>query len=140
MPDIIYNRPIGHKKYISIAKHQVNANNSHSKWMSVNIEKDMFDYADYGNYMKLSNVNLSWSCSNDNLWSILEDRTSVGKTNEQFGFFQKPVNQNDEWHGFPIVPFSKSRYKLTNELLRRWVVDGIINEDDVPMILKKKRI
>lgn len=106
----------------------------------MNIEKDLFDYADYGNFQKTENGNLSWACEAGHLWSLNSNKTNVGKQKEQFGFFQKPANQNDEWHGFPIVPFSKSRYKLSNSLIKRWVREGVIHEDDVPAIMNKKRI
>ncbi len=140
MPDIEYKRPDGRKKYLSIAKHQANANNRHSKWISMNIERDLFDYADYGNFDKIDNGDLSWACQEGNLWSLQQDRSNVGQNKEQFGFFQKPANQNDEWHGFPIIPFSKKRYLISEILLKRWVSIGIITENDVPAILNKKRI
>ena len=52
MPNIIYEREVGRRKYVSIEKHRSVAHNRHSKWLSINIEKDLFDYADYGNYEK----------------------------------------------------------------------------------------
>ena len=140
MPDIIYNRPEGRKKYISIAKHQSNANNSHSKWISMNIERDLFDYSDYGNFEKIENINLNWTCQAGQMWSLNRDCSNVGTDRQQFGFFQKPANENDEWHGFPIIPYSKSRYNLSENLLERWVNEGIISEDDVPNIINKRRI
>lgn len=140
MPNIPYNRPEGRKRYLSIAKHQANASNSHSKWISINIERDLFDYSDYGNFEKIDNGNLCWSCQAGHMWSLNSDRSDVGTDKQQFGFFQKPANPNDEWHGFPIVPYSKSRYDLSESLLERWVISGIIKEDDVPNIIKKRRI
>ena len=53
MPNIIYEREVGRRKYVSIEKHRSVAHNRHSKWLSINIEKDLFDYADYGNYEKM---------------------------------------------------------------------------------------
>lgn len=140
MPDIIYNRPQGRRKYISISKHQRTGIGQFSKWINVNIEKDMFDYSDYGNYLKLPAQNISWICSKGNLWAVMEDKSSVGTRSEQFGFFQQPVNVNDEWHRYPVIPFSQERLNIPKDLLERWVADGIIDSDDVPMILKKKRI
>jgi hypothetical protein len=140
MPDIIYNRPAGRKKYISIAKHQINANNSHSKWISINVERDLFDYSDFGNFQKLEDSNLSWTCEAGQMWSLKSDRSDVGTEKQQFGFFQRPVNEDDYWHGFPIIPYSKSRYNLSETLLERWVNEGVIREDDVPNIIKKRRI
>jgi hypothetical protein len=140
MPDIIYTRPAHRKRYISIAKHQSTAINKHSKWVSINMERDLFDYADYGNFQKLDNTNLSWICQVGNMWSLCQDRSSVGTQQQQFGYFQKPANVHDEWHGFPVIPFSKKRYNLSDNLLERWINEGIINEDDVPNIMNKKRI
>lgn len=140
MPDFIYNRPANRKKYLSINKHQATTGGSHSKWLSINVEKDMFDYSDYGNYHKTANQNTSWICSLGNLWAIKEDKSSVGTREEQFGFFQQPVNVNDEWHGYPVIPFSQVRLNICDNLLKRWVADGILDIDDIAMILKKKRI
>lgn len=140
MPTIEYTRPEGRRKYLSIAKHQSNANNNHSKWVSMNVEKDLFDYADYGNFRKAESHTLSWLCAAGNLWSLQPNKSDVGKGKEQFGFFQKPTNLNGEWHGFPIIPFSKSRYNLTEGLIKRWVDEGVIDEDDVPAIMNKRRI
>lgn len=140
MPDIIYLRPDGRRKYLSINKHQATTRGKHSKWVSINIEKDLFDYADYGNYTKTPNTNLSWICSKGNMWGIMQDRSSIGTNNQQFGFFQQPVNVNDEWHGYPVIPFSKERLNIPNDLLIRLVTDGILDTDDIPMIIKKKRI
>lgn len=140
MPDIPYNRPNNRRKYLSIAKHQSNARNNHSKWINMNIERDLFDFADYGNYEKNDNQNLSWTCTTGNMWSIHPNRLSVGTEKQQFGFFQSPVNITDEWHGFPVIPFSSSRYNISDHLLERWVNEGVINEEDVPNLMNKKRI
>jgi hypothetical protein len=140
MPDIVYTRPANRKKYISIAKHQTTALNSYSKWLSINIERNLFDYADYGNFNKTANTNLSWTCQSGNMWSLNQDRSSVGTQKEQFGFFQKPSNLNDEWHGYPVIPFSKNRLNISDSILERWITEGVINVDDVPNIMNKKRI
>lgn len=140
MPDITYNRPNGRKRYLSIGKHQSVTRNRFSKWISINVERDCFDYADYGNYTKTPNTHLSWTCANGNMWSIKQDRSAIGVDNEQFGFFQCPVNPNDEWHGYPVVPFSQERLSICDLLLQRWVAESIIDIDDIPMIIKKKRI
>lgn len=140
MPDLIYERPEGRRSYLSTAKHQFNAQNEHAKWISINIERDLFDYADYGNYQKEPDTNIGWICISGNMFSLQQDRSSVGRDMEQFGFFQAPANPQGEWHGFPIIPFSKSRYNISDELLEQWVNEGIIEEDEVSMIIKKKRI
>ncbi len=139
MSNIIYNRPESRKKYISISKHQKNARNNHSKWKSINIERDLFDYADYGNFEKQEGFD-SWICSSGNMWALQEDRSSVGTDKQQFGFFQAPSNDNGEWHGFPIIPFSESRYNISTNLLERWIREGVISEDDIPNIKKRRRI
>lgn len=140
MPDLIYSRPAHRKKYISIAKHLSTAINSYSKWISLNIERDLFDYADYGNFTKTENTNLSWICQGGNMWSLNQNRSSVGAQKEQFGFFQQPANQAGEWHGYPAIPFSKGRLHISEDLLKRWVNEGVIAVEDVPNIMNKKRI
>lgn len=141
MPDIPYDRPEGRRKYTSIAKHQSMAQNQHAKWLSINIERDLFDFADYGNYGKnVKNGEIGWVCDSGNMWALQRDRSSVGKSNEQFGFFQMPRNENDDWHGFPIIPFSKSRYKISKELFEKWIGQNIISVDEVSAIIKQKRI
>lgn len=143
MPDISYPRAIGRKKYVSIMKHQPTARNKYAKWESIAIERNLFDYADYGNYTKTDNnpTDLEWVCTtSNNMWSLLQNKDSVGKNNEQFGFFQRPANANEEWHGFPVIPFSKSRYNISDDLLNLWVKKGVISIDDIPSIIRKKRI
>jgi hypothetical protein len=140
MPDIIYSRPTHRKRYLSIGKHQSNANEKHSRWISIIIERDLFDFADYGNFEKNEGNNLSWVCQTGNMWSLNQDRSSVGTMNQQFGFFQKPTNPNDEWHGYPVIPFSKSRLHISETLLERWVNEGVLNIEDVPNIMNKRRI
>jgi hypothetical protein len=140
MPDIIYMRPAGRKQYTSISKHQSNADNRWNKWINMNIERDLFDFADYGNFNKIPNGNLSWVSHDTNMWSLEQDRSNVGTAKQQFGFFQHPVNATDPWHGFPMTPFSKGRYIISDDLLMRWVSDGVINVDDIPNIMNKKRI
>ncbi|MDQ1858301.1 hypothetical protein SAMN05421856_105116 [Chryseobacterium taichungense] len=143
MPNINYTRPIGRKKYISIEKHQSTARNKYAKWISINVERDLFDYADYGNFTKIENnpIDIEWTCtSSNNMWSLLPNKNSVGQDNEQFGFFQRPVNDNDDWHGFPVIPFSKSRYNISKDLLNLWVEKGVISIDDISSIVKRKRI
>lgn len=140
MPDIAYPRPNGRRKYLSIAKHQSTSQNRFSKWVNIATERDLFDFADYGNYHKTPDVDLSWACTDGNLWSIKQDRSSVGTNNQQFGFFPQPVNTSDSWHGYPIIPFSNSRYSISDDLLERWVLDGVINVDEIPNIYKRKRL
>lgn len=143
MPNLEYIRSVGKKKYLSIEKHQPTASNTHAKWESIAIERDLFDFADFGNFDKIDDPvkYIEWQCPESlNMWSIGKSKESVGKNKEQFGFFQKPVNVNEPWHGFPIVPFSKSRYKISERLFNLWVHHDIIAKDDIPSILKKKRI
>lgn len=145
MPDLIYNRPIHRKKYISIHKHQRNTHNTYSKWVSINVEKDIFDYADFGNLKKSENPNdnlnmISWTCVSGNMWGLQHDYSDVGTEKQQFGFFVRPVNINDEWHGYPMIPFSNSLYFISDELLIAWAENNIITVDDIPMIKAKKRI
>lgn len=139
MPDLVYNRPANRKKYISSAKHQANAQNPFSKWINMNVERNIFDFADYGNFQKLDN-HISWTCTSGNMYGLNQNRDEVGTERQQFGFFQKPSNVDGEWHGFPIIPFSQDRYNISDALLDRWVNEGVLNVDDVPNIMKKKRI
>lgn len=140
MPDIEYLRPPGRKKYKCIAKHQSQASSEHSRWIDMNIEKHTFDNADYGNFAHSQGL-ASWICtSQGNMYGLQQDYSDVGTDKQQFAFFQKPANLHDEWHGFPIIPFSKTRYAISDNLLKRWVDEEVISADDIPTILKKKRI
>lgn len=139
MHDIPYIRPNGRKKYISTIKHQRNANNSHNKWNDVRTERNTFDVADYGNF-ELEEGKLSWINDDGNMYGFLQGFPSVGINSEQFGFFQNPGNPSLEWHGFPIVPFSKSRYSISKSLFETWVNIGYISEEDIPSIMNKRRI
>ena len=141
MPNIIYEREVGRRKYVSIEKHRSVAHNRHSKWLSINIEKDLFDDADYGNYEKnVEKDNSGWLCASGNLWALQNDKSSVGDKNQQFGYFQKPGYPDGEWHGFPIVPFSQKRYCISSDLLSKWTDQGVISVDDISAIMKKRRI
>lgn len=139
MANIPYDRGEGKKKYVSIEKHQLHVNNAHAKWLSVNIERNLFDHADYGNF-EHNEQSRSWTDENENMWSFENDFSVVGSQKEQFGYFENPGNPNFDWHGFPIIPFSKSRYHISENLLEYWVEEGFLDEDDIPAIINKKRI
>jgi hypothetical protein len=139
MPNLPYNRPEGRRQYLSIAKHQFHAANNHSKWLNINIERLVFDNADYGGFNHV-NPQLAWSDHNGNLWGLLQNLADVGSQRQQFGYFENPNLPNHQWHGFPIIPFSQSRYSISDGLLTRWVLEGVLDQDDVPALLKKKRI
>lgn len=141
MADIPYNRPGRQRQYLSTAKHQANAHNRHAKWLNVNIERLAFDNADYGNFNH--NVNppsLSWADDNGNMWGFLQNYEEVGTNREQFGYFENPNHPALQWHGFPVIPFSTSRYSISNGLIALWVTSGFMDEDDVPALLNKRRI
>ena len=128
MPNILYARPNRARQYLSIEKHQRHANNMHAKWESIPIERQTFDAADYGNHSR----------TDGELWGVLQNYERVGVDGEQFGFFGRPRNATDAWHGFPVVPFNKhkkgQRYHISIELLNRWVEEHVIDEDDIPTI------
>lgn len=118
-------------KYKSTSKHSSIAKNKKwSRWISVTIERHVFDNAD----------NNSWLNCCGNMFGFSLDFSIVGKEKEQFGFFQAPKNKGGEWHGFPIFPFSSSRYKICATLLEKWVTQGFISQEDVPNILKGRKI
>jgi hypothetical protein len=139
MPDIPYIRPNRTRQYLSISKHQFNSSNNHSKWLSFSIETKTFDTADYGNFT-LTVGSISWTDSNGNLWGFLNDFPDLGTSKQQFGYFENPNNLSLSWHGFPIIPFSAARYKIDDELLERWVHNGVLDRDDIPAIKQRKRI
>ena len=139
MPDLEYDRPAGRRRYLSIAKHMRVAQNTHNKWIGINIEREVFDNADYGNFDHQLGFD-PWMCDNGTLWGLERNRGDVGMTREQFGYFEPPTNPGGEWHGFPIVPFSRSRYHISDELLLRWVDDVVLQEDDIPAIKDGRRI
>lgn len=141
MANISYNRPGRQRQYLSIAKHQVHANNNHAKWINVNTERQTFDNADYGNFDHSVNPpSLSWIDITGNMWGFLQNYVEVGTAREQFGYFENPNNPALEWHGFPVIPFSKSRYSISATLINLWVTSGYMDEDDVPALLNKRRL
>jgi hypothetical protein len=139
MPDIPYQRNNRPRQYLSISKHQSTARNNSSKWININVEKQTFDTADYGNFT-LSNGSIAWIDANGNLWGFLEGFPYIGTERQQFGYFQNPNNPVLEWHGFPIIPFSKDRYRISDQLLERWVNEGYLDQDDIPTLINKRRI
>lgn len=142
MPNIDYIRPQGRPQYLSITKHQSIARNNFSKWISVQIEREVFDNADYGTYdhQNLPNPIVSWTDGNGNMWGFKQGFLTVGLDGEQFGYFENPGNPVLQWHGFPIIPFCQSRYAISANLLNLWVNRGFFDEDDIPALLNKKRI
>lgn len=141
MADISYNRPGRARQYVSIVKHQRIARNKYAKWKSVDIERVAFDNADYGNFSHSANPpNHSWADSAGNMWGFLQGYEELGVNREQFGYFENPKNSQLQWHGFPVIPFSKSRYSISDDLIELWVDLGVMDEDDVPALLDKKRL
>lgn len=139
MADIPYKRPGRDKQYLSTAKHQANTHNGHAKWVNVNIERLTFDNADYGNFHH-NPPTISWTDISGNMWGFLQNYSVVGTNREQFGYFENPNNPALQWHGFPVIPFSQTRYSISNTLLNLWVTYGFMDEDDVPALLNKKRL
>lgn len=139
MPDIDYDRPTRPRQYLSINKHQRTATSHYNKWICINTEKQVFDNADYGSISGNGN-NDAWLDTKGNLWGFLELFEFVGLDYEQFGYFEDPCNPVLKWHGFPVIPFSESRYVICDELLLRWVNEGLLDEDDIPTLKNKRRI
>jgi len=139
VPDIEYDREGRDKQYLSINKHQKNARNGYSKWVSINIEKEVFDNADYGNFTHVVG-DIHWADQEGNLWGMHQDYESVGMAKEQFAFFVNPENAQGRWHGYPIVPFSTGKYAISQELIALWVEKEILDADDVAHLVNKKRI
>lgn len=137
MPNINYDRENRDRQYISIQKHHRNARNEYSKWFSLELEKDTFDAADYGNHEHREGDE-SWADDRGNLWGFLENFPDVGTEGEQFGFFQQVRNPTDRWHGFPIIPFQKKR--ISDELLAFWLENNYIDEHYIQTLLKRKKL
>lgn len=139
MSDLDVDRPGRTRQYKSTQKHHYTSkNNRANKWKNRELEIKTFDAADYGNHLQKLGVE-SWEDSNKNLWGVLEDYSFVGTEKEQFGFFPVTSNPVDRWHGYPIIPFIKG-YEIETDLLKRWVLEGVIDEDDIPTLRKRKRI
>jgi hypothetical protein len=139
LSDLDVDRPGRTRQYKSTQKHHhTSTNNRANKWKDRVLEKNTFDAADYGNFtQKLGDK--SWEDSNNNLWGVLKDYPFVGTEKEQFGFFPSTSNSIDRWHGYPVIPFIKG-YEIEDALLKRWVIEGVIDEDDIPTLKKRKRI
>ena len=137
MPEIKYNRP-GRRNYISIHKHQRTSGSRFSKWLSIDIEKRTFDNADYGNFTHLPG-GIAW-LDGSVLWGFLINQQVLGMGGEQFGYFIGQVNPALEWHGYPVIPFSIPRFNISTILIERWVREGVLDQDDVPALMNKKRI
>ncbi|GEM_PF-2923478 len=140
MADIEYPRGEGKKKYLSRSKHMANAHNKYSKWLSVNIERMVFDIADNGSFENPCLEPDPWIDDNRNMWGFLDGLLSIGTKNEQFGYFENPGNPVNHWHGFPIIPFSGTRYDICPALIRRWIIEGHLDEEDIPTLYQRRRI
>ena len=137
MPNIPVARPGRKRQYLSIHKHQAsNTNKKWSKWVNINVEKDTFDAADYGNFNKMPG-NDSWEDDVMNLWGVLPGFDYVGTKKQQFGFFPKTQNPTDAWHGYPV---NHDYRNMKKSLVEFFVEKGIIDSDDVPALLKGKKL
>lgn len=109
-----YIRNSRQRQYQGLLKHSNNASQNNSRWINYNIEKQTFDNADFG--MPNASLNSlahpvlnSWEDQNQNLWGFHIQANSfqiIGMEKEQFGFFPKPQNSTDNWHGYPIMPLT----------------------------------
>lgn len=143
MPNRNIPRKEGRKTYLSIEKHQPNSKNSHAKWVSQDREIEVFDAADYGAFLK-EEGHESWEVDG-NLWGFMKEQgdvLTVGTESQQFGFFPKPQNETDDWHGYPIMPNAKGnqikKYNIDKSLLERWVQDGHLTQQQVTIIIRGK--
>jgi len=140
MPNVRFNRPPGRRTYVSIQKHHYTAENDHSKWIDRHFEFRTFDCADYGNLDAVAGALPSWIDAAGNLWGVQNNKPSVGLYGEHFGFFPATVNPGDDWHGFPLFPFARGQKDIPNEIFQIWEALNIISPDDIPALIKKKRI
>lgn len=139
MADRVTQRPDGRRKYISIQKHHYTSKiKDANKWVSVQIELDTFDAADYGNLTKTPGHD-SWEDASGNLWGFLDNFQCVGTKKEQFGFFPITSNANDPCHGYPIIPFKRG-YVISNTLIKKWIAQEVLDEDDIYVLKKGKRL
>lgn len=138
MPNIEYNRAGRPRQYISIQKHHHTSRwKNASKWISYDIEKDTFDAADYGNHNRTED-DQPWLDDRGNLWGFLNDLIDVGSKGEVFGFFDRPRNISDRWHGYPIFPFAPKA--IPRMLIQHWIDEEILDEDDIISLIKKKKM
>lgn len=139
MPDIDLSDS-SDKKYLSISKHQKNANNPHSKWETVNLEIETFNNGDRGSLD--GSKNASWFCQT-NLWGFSKADNNikiVGTEKQQFGFFETPQNLTDHWHGYPIIPskIKTNKHYICKSLLAKWEHDNHFTADEIVTISKGK--
>ncbi|RFU70034.1 hypothetical protein [Bacillus sp. V59.32b] len=139
MRDFDIDRPGRTRQYKSIQKHhRTSQHRNANKWKDKDLEINTFDSADYGSFTRELTKD-SWEDSKKNLWGFLDNFPFVGTEKEQFGFFPVPTNPSDRWHGYPVIPFTKG-YEIEDSLLKKWVVDEVLDEDDIPSIKKRKRL
>lgn len=73
---------------------------------------------------------LHWYDDDDNCWSVSKDAAEkFGSRGERLGFYQKPVNSQDPWHGFPVGSKRGLQFRrnLPIKLLQEWLEIGWIN-------------
>ncbi len=140
MPNIQLTTRLNKKKYLSRSKHHQHSREKFSKWLSQPIEVETFDNAEYGTIV--SGQNEEWICDNGHMWGFIKRSGSiiaVGTEKQQFGFFPKVQNpQSDDWHGYPVIPFKEKnkKYDISKSLLKFWVDNDVLNEDEVATIIK----
>lgn len=139
MPPLKYPRPEGRRKYQTIDKHRAQAVNEWSKWKNVPTERLTFDAADYGNHTASTGKD-AWEDDDGNLWGFLHTLPIIGTEKEQFGFFPRTTNASDEWHGYPIIPFTKDGRNISPKLISRWINEELIEAEDIEDLKDGRRI
>ena len=68
-----------------------------------------------------------WICSRNNscLFSILDGGNEIfGTWDERLAYFERPQNNGDAWHGYPVL---SSDIEISEELLDLWQSTNIIS-------------
>lgn len=134
-------RQAGRRQYCGIQKHhRTSTDRNASKWVDCPIECRTFDAADFGSLDAIDHGGPSWIDVEGNLWGVLLGKPKVGINGEQFGFFWAETNPNPQYHGFPLFPFANGCKPIPDVVFNIWERLGLISRDDIPTMIKKKKI
>jgi len=106
------------KRYISLYIHRGHRPQK-SKWcIEPQGEFDTFSSADQGN----------WNCPRGHYWGVLgNDAQTVGQDGERICKFPSNPNVQIPWHGYPIPILDNGNSAPPDDLVDRWMDQGIVN-------------
>ena len=108
----------------------------HARSASHNIDKSRWKISKLGEYyvFRIADEIVWYDTLCNGLFTILEDGKEIlGSEGERLGFFPKPMNDVDAWHGYPVCSDT-----ISDALIERWYDEKVISTSTRSRLLKHK--